>query len=80
MDLRWVEYLAGCRSEDLADLVRKTSSITHKMGETRRADILLHVCTHAQYTTAQIVNMLRHLGLERLPDPMLITLAREERV
>jgi len=36
------------------------------------------VCTHAQYTTAQVINMLRQLGAQPLPDPMLITLARGE--
>jgi uncharacterized damage-inducible protein DinB len=45
---------------------------------TSRGDVLLHVCTHAQYTTAQAVNMLRQVGVEKLPDTMLITLARQE--
>ena len=40
--------------------------------------MLLHVCTHAQYTTAQLVNMLRQLGVDRLPDVMLISMARQE--
>jgi uncharacterized damage-inducible protein DinB len=44
----------------------------------RRADVMLHVCTHAQYTTAQVVNMLRQIGVEKLPDVMLIALARQE--
>ena len=46
---------------------------------TRRSDLLLHVCTHAHYTAAQVVNMLRQLGESSLPDPMLITLARQQR-
>jgi hypothetical protein len=41
-------------------------------------DVLLHVCTHAHYTAAQAINILRHLGVSPLPDPMLITLARQE--
>jgi hypothetical protein len=45
---------------------------------TRRSDVLLHVSTHAQYTTAQIVNMLRHVGVQKLPETMLISLARQE--
>jgi hypothetical protein len=42
--------------------------------------VLLHVCTHAHYTVAQGINMLRRLGVptDRLPDPMLITLSRQE--
>ena len=47
---------------------------------TRRSDILLHVCTHGQYTTAQVVNMFRQVGVAALPDVMLISLAREEPV
>ena len=38
-------------------------------------DVLLHVCTHAHYTSAQVVNMLRQVGLDPLPDVMLISLA-----
>ena len=45
---------------------------------TRRADVLLHLCTHAQYTAAQAVNMLRQAGAEGQPDVMLISLARRE--
>jgi uncharacterized damage-inducible protein DinB len=37
----------------------------------------MHVCTHAHYTAAQVVNMLRQIGVE-LPETMLITLARKE--
>ena len=40
--------------------------------------MLLHLCTHAQYTVAQAVNMLRQAGAEALPDVMLISLARQE--
>jgi hypothetical protein len=40
--------------------------------------VLLHLCTHAQYTVAQAVNMLRQAGLGPLPDVMLITMARQE--
>ncbi|HLJ97295.1 MAG TPA: hypothetical protein VKU02_29315 [Gemmataceae bacterium] len=45
---------------------------------THRSDVLLHVCTHAHYTAAQVVNMLRHTGMEKLPETMLISLARQE--
>ena len=46
-------------------------------GATRRSEVLLHVCTHAQYTAAQVVNMFRQAGSEKLPDTMLIALARQ---
>ena len=44
----------------------------------RRSDALVHVCLHAHYTLAQVINMLRHLGIENLPDRMLIQLAWQE--
>jgi uncharacterized damage-inducible protein DinB len=76
LEQRWAGYLAVLTPESLDDQVYK-KSIGGRFG-TRRADILLHVCTHAQYTTAQVVNMLRHLGLAKLPETMLISLARRE--
>ena len=80
LDRRWTEYLDALTGDALDDLVYKvsTSSGAGRRHGTRRADVLLHVCTHAQYTTAQAVNMLRQLGRSHLPDVMLITLAREE--
>jgi uncharacterized damage-inducible protein DinB len=39
---------------------------------------LLHVCTHAHYTASQVTNMLRQVGVEKLPVTMLISLARNE--
>jgi uncharacterized damage-inducible protein DinB len=77
LDRRWQGYLEHLTDAALNDDVSKVSS----QGVRRilkRSDILLHVCTHAHYTTAQVVNMLRQLGASPLPDPMLITLAREE--
>jgi uncharacterized damage-inducible protein DinB len=77
---RWTIYLQQLVPESLDDLVYKISTSSHfgQRRPTRRCDILLHICTHAQYTTAQILNMLRHFGLKELPDPMLITLARQQ--
>ncbi len=80
LDQRWLDYLTALQSESLEDVVYKKSSsalVGNRFG-TRRSDILLHVCTHAQYTTAQIVNMLRQCGVEKLPDTMLILMARQE--
>lgn len=55
----------------------KVRNLGHLNG-TSRGDILLHVCTHAQYTLAQVVNMLKQAGAEKLPETMLIALARLE--
>jgi uncharacterized damage-inducible protein DinB len=77
LEARWQTYLESLEDADLDQVVYKVSSQGKRHG-TRRGDILLHVCTHAQYTTAQVVNMLRHAGAPQLPDPMLITMARQE--
>ncbi|HEV8059037.1 MAG TPA: DinB family protein [Gemmataceae bacterium] len=76
----WDGYLVGLTSESLDEMVyrRRGGSTDGKRFGTRRADVLLHVCTHAHYTTAQVVNMLRQIGVEKLPDTMLIALARQE--
>ncbi len=80
LDLRWSDYLGSLTPESLGEVVYKksTSFGLGKRFGTRRADVLLHVCTHAQYTTAQVTNMLRQTGLESLPETMLIALARQE--
>jgi hypothetical protein len=44
----------------------------------RRSDAHIHVCLHAHCKLTQVVNMLRHLGVERLPDRMLIQLVFQE--
>lgn len=77
---RWTNYLATLTAESLEEWVHKqsTSSGAGKRHATRRADVLIHVCTHAHYTVAQTVNMLRQVGATELPDVMLITLARQE--
>ena len=80
LDRRWQSYLAALADESLEDIVWKTSSLSglRRRQGTRRRDVLLHVCTHAQYTTAQLVNMLRQVGMPASPDVMLISMAREE--
>jgi uncharacterized damage-inducible protein DinB len=78
LERRWSSYLTTLTAASLDALVyRKISSSGIRFG-TRRSDVLLHVCAHAQYTTAQVVNMLRHAGVDKLPDVMLISLARHE--
>lgn len=80
LQTRWESYLATLTAEQLDDLVYKqsTSSGLGKRHGIRRGDVLIHVCTHAHYTSAQTVNMLRRVGAEPLPDLMLISLARQE--
>lgn len=75
-------YLISLSDESLEEIIYKIS-ISSGLGKrhgTKRADVLLHLCTHAQYTTAQLMNMLRQLGVSPLPDVMLISLARQEAV
>jgi uncharacterized damage-inducible protein DinB len=75
---RWDHYLAKLLPEALDEPVYKIAFSSGQRLATRRLDVLLHVCTHAQYTTAQVVNMLRHVGVAKLPETMLISLARQE--
>jgi uncharacterized damage-inducible protein DinB len=79
LEQRWAGYLASLTPEALDGLVykRSTSSGLGKRWGTRRGSVLLHVCTH-HYTAAQVVNMLRQAGADKLPETMLISLARHE--
>jgi uncharacterized damage-inducible protein DinB len=80
LDGRWNDYLRTLTDNALEEIVYKVSNSSGfgKRHGTRCADVLLHVCTHAQYTTAQLVNMLRQLDFTPLPDVMLISMARHE--
>lgn len=77
LEQRWIGYLASLAPPALAEVVYRKSSSGQRFS-TRRSDVLLHVCTHAHYTAAQVVNMLRHVGVEKLPETMLISLARHQ--
>lgn len=77
LDEHWRQYLNRLTDEQLDDTVYKVRTSGERFAF-RRADVLIHVCTHAHYTVAQANNMLRHVGSPALPDPMLITLARSE--
>ena len=78
LDQRWSAYLDELTEESLTDTVHKANSVTGLRFSLNRSDVLIHVCTHAQYTSAQAINMMRHVDVEKLPDPMLINLVREE--
>ncbi len=80
---RWDKYLANLTAEALDGTVfrkRSGSPPDSKPMGARCADVLLHVCMHAHYTAAQVVNMLRQCGMTDLPATMLIQLARQETV
>ena len=77
LDARYEEYLNKLTDAELDDKVNKVRTSGERF-VFRRADILIHICTHAHYTIAQANNMLRHAGAESIPDPMMITLARSE--
>lgn len=82
VDVDWSDYLANLNEDELDNLVYKTSTSSYA-GQTigaKRSDVLLHVCTHAQYTVAQLINMFRHLGVKEFPEVMLISLARSEQL
>ncbi len=78
LEKRWQHYLAALTPESLDEPVYRFSQAFRERIGSRRSDVLMHVCTHAQYTTAQVVNMLRQLGLEKLPATMLMAMGRQE--
>lgn len=77
---RWSDYLANLLPEALDDAVYRVSA-GDNAGQrfvSRRSDGLLHVYTHAHYTVAQVVNILRQLGVKELPKAMMISLAWQQ--
>jgi uncharacterized damage-inducible protein DinB len=78
-EARWQAHLAGLDEMSLDQSIERVNSRGERSVFTV-GDALVHVCTHAQYTSAQAVNMLRQLGCESdaLPDLQLITLSRAE--
>lgn len=78
LEQRWTAYLVTLEAAELDEPVIRKSPVADKRFATARRDALLHVCTHAHYTAAQVVNMLRHSGVSKLPEVMLIALARQE--
>jgi uncharacterized damage-inducible protein DinB len=78
LEKRWRDYLSSLNPESLDEMVHRFNVAFNQRLSSRRSDALLHVCTHAQYTSAQVVNMLRQLGVQKLPATMLMALARQE--
>lgn len=77
LDQRYTDYLAGLSPAALEETVARYSLALQARLTLRRSDVLLHVCTHAHYTAAQVVNMFRQAGAD-LPQTMLIAMARQE--
>ena len=78
LEKSWSSYLSILTPESLDETVYRFSVTFNQRLSSSRSDALLHVCTHAQYTVAQVVNMLRQLGIQKLPATMLMALARQE--
>lgn len=74
LERRWDRYLNALTPRKLA------GPVTRKGISTPAGDVLLHVALHAHHHTAQLINMLRHLGVAsaKLPDGMMITLSRRQ--
>jgi uncharacterized damage-inducible protein DinB len=78
LELRWTGYLTGLSPDTLEETVTRYSLALQTRLSLRRSDVLLHVCTHAHYTVAQVVNMLRQCGVTTLPQTMLTAMALHE--
>lgn len=78
VDERWRGYLDALTPAMLAMPVQRYSALWQRSYTTHAVDVLLHVVTHAAYTTAQAMNMLRHLGVGPLQAVDLILMSREQ--
>jgi uncharacterized damage-inducible protein DinB len=77
LERRYTDYLASLSPGALDETVARYSLALKARLTLRRSDVLLHICTHAHYTAAQVVNMFRQSGAD-LPQTMLIAMARQE--
>jgi uncharacterized damage-inducible protein DinB len=78
---RWERYLAELRPGALEAKITRSSSMTAGQSLVMPLhDVLIHVCTHAQYTSAQMVHMLKRLGLaaNQLPGVSMTVISRGE--
>jgi uncharacterized damage-inducible protein DinB len=80
LERRYTDYLASLSPEALEETVARYSLALQARLTLRRSDVLLHVITHAHYTAAQVVNMLRQSGVVDLPQTMLTSMARQEAI
>jgi uncharacterized damage-inducible protein DinB len=77
LDRRWLDALARLDGSDLERPVLR-ADLRNQRFTLDRVDAHLQVCTHAAYTAAQVVNMLRRLGVAPLPNCMLVAMAYAE--
>jgi uncharacterized damage-inducible protein DinB len=77
LDRRWLEALARLDGSDLERPVLR-ADLQNQCFSFDRVDAHLQVCTHAAYTAAQLINMLRRLGVAPLPNCMLVAMAYGE--
>jgi uncharacterized damage-inducible protein DinB len=77
---RWGNWLGNLTAEQLEKPVWRKSYLFNppKRVQTGCYDVHLHVCLHAHWTAAQVVNMLRSLGVQPLPNVMHISMARQQ--
>ena len=73
---RYETFIDGLRDADLDEPCTRVTGGGLEMTMSK-LDTLLHVFTHAQYHTAQLVNMLRQLGVADLPETTLRKFAGE---
>ena len=77
LERRFTVYLAGLSTDALEETVHRYSLVLQARLSLRRSDVRIHICTHAHYTVAQVVNMLRQCGAT-LPQTMITAMARQE--
>ena len=77
LDRRWQGALARLDGSALERPVLR-ADLRNQRFRLDGVDAHLQVCTHAAYTAAQVVNMLRRLGVAPLPNCMLVALASAE--
>jgi len=76
LDVRWEGYLAELTADELDRPVTRQN----RAGQTFTTpveDILIHVCTHGFYHAAQLSNMLRQLGADKVDPTDFIVHSRE---
>jgi uncharacterized damage-inducible protein DinB len=73
----WDALLDALHEDDLARTVVRFDRTGNRV-TVEALDAHLQLCTHAAYTAAQVVNMMRHLGVHPLPSTMLLEQARAE--
>ncbi len=77
VDRRWLDALARLDGSDLERPVLR-ADLQNRSFSLGGVDAHLQVCTHAAYTAAQVVNMLRRMGVTPLPNCLPLAMAYAE--